>query len=58
MDFTGLVASVTPRFESADHDFDIVIAHRGNPLGLWMTIHSIVADLDGHSWTVWILYCG
>lgn len=48
MDFTGLVASVTPSYEvAADHDFDIVIAHRGNPLGLWMTVHSIVADLEG-----------
>jgi predicted glycosyltransferase involved in capsule biosynthesis len=28
-------------------DFSIVIAHRGNPLGLWATIHSCEVDLVG-----------
>lgn len=28
-------------------DFSIVIAHRGNPMGLWATVHSIDSDLEG-----------
>jgi hypothetical protein len=31
--------------QGSENDFNIVIAHRGNPIGLWATIHSCEIDL-------------
>jgi hypothetical protein len=44
-----LVISPALQADSGDVDFTIVIAHRGNPMGLWATVHSCEMDLEDTS---------
>jgi hypothetical protein len=37
----------SPKPETPEKDFSIIIAHRGNTLGLWATIHSCEVELAG-----------
>jgi hypothetical protein len=40
-----------------DLDFSIIIAHRGNTLGLWATIHSVDAELEHSPWSYEYVIC-